>query len=463
MKTTIGIAVVMVMSGVVAAHGALQVPGGYEVNGLGQNFMGGFDYLPNGDIIGMYTDPMMNHNAYVAILDANGDGIPATARKVYDAEQPAFGAFVKVSPDGNTMLFEEVSVSTFDYKIKRMDLSNYSVMPISGSFDSAYDLAFIDSGHCYISANPSAAGGSTNKILHLDLATSLLTEVVSIPSTYSSGIDVDDKGNLYCVKGKGNYPVQPGDFTILRFSAEALNGALSSHTVLGEGNASVVADGLDGGYDVAWHSSGALYVSDANNGKIYRVAPRYEFTTLSVGTTGGFTVLSMYKRDQSFAPATRTAAKLALGYLGLSGSTSLPDVYQINSVAPAGPETTPVPQQEAIQLNCNGKSFNTGDEILINFTVQPTEVVCDAYAVIVGPPGSGALYSLTPNKIKKGMGAYAKKILISERAEGTLLHTQIPGGIPAGVWTIYAGLMPAGAAPSVTNAFALDSMEFTIR
>ncbi|MCX6355805.1 MAG: hypothetical protein NTZ78_13015 [Candidatus Aureabacteria bacterium] len=450
----------------VMAQGAVQVPEGYEVKGLGQDFMGGFDCLPNGDIIGMYTDPMAAHNAYVAIIDANGDGNPGTPRKVYDAGQPVFGAFVKVSPDGNTMLFEEFSLATYEYKIKRMDLSNYSVsdlVPASGSFDGTYDLAFIDNGHCYISANPFAAGGSTNKIFYLDLATRLLTEVVSVSSTYSGGIDVDDKGNLYYVKGKANYPVQPGDFTVLRFSAAALSGALAGHTVLGEGIASVIADGLDGGYDVAWHSSGALFVSDANNGKIYKVAPLSQFTTLSLGTTGGFTILSMYRRDQSFAPVTRTPAKLALGYLGLSGSTSLPDLYQVNPVAPAGPESTPVPRQEVIQLNCNGQSFTTGDEILINFTAQPTDTVCDAYAVIAGPAGSGALFSLAPNKIKKGMGAYAKKILISERTEGTLLRTQIPDGIPAGVWTIYAGLMPAGAAPSAANAFALDSMEFTIR
>jgi len=432
-------------------HGAIQVPEGYKVVSLGQNFMGGFDYLPNGDIIGMYNDPMMAENAYIGIVDGNGDGVPAAVDKKYDLGHPAFGAFVKVSPEGSIMLFEDFSLTTFDYKIKRMDLSNYSVselVPASGSFDGAFDLAFIDSGHCYISANPA---GTTNKIFHLDIVSRVLKEVVSVANTYSGPVDVDGNGNLYYIKGKANPAPQPRDFTILRFNASDLAAVLGGAPVIGVPDAAVVADGLDGGYDVAWHYSGTIYVSDANNGKLYSMnpgAPVSTFASLPGDSGEGFSVISLYRRDQAFGPSTPTKAEMAVDYISLPGVSS-PDVYRITSLPPP------------VGATVSATLLGEGDRFVLTVMAQPTSNPFDGYVVLVSP--GGAAYSVTPRGLIKGITAYAVNVRgLAKEFKGKLLDITIPASVPIGTWTIYAGLVPGGSAPSPANAFALDSIEVTV-
>ena len=97
------------------------------------------------------------------------------------------------------------------------------------------------------------------------------------------------------------------------------------------------------------------------------------------------------------------------------------------------------------------------------YTVGPTGVACDAYAVIIGPPGSGAVISVTPGGLRNGLHAYATGIpAIQRETTGNLLDLRMPGGAPAGVWTIYLGLVYQGAPPSPASAFALDTLEVTV-
>jgi hypothetical protein len=441
----------IIMLGIIAiacvTHGAVQLPSGYEAKVLGQNFGGGFDYLPNGDIIGMYVDTTGAIKSYIGMIDANGDGIPAGVEKKYDFGSVVWGAFVKVSPAGTMALFGEST----NYKVYLLDLRDYAVseiVPQGGSFDGAFDCAFIDDSHCYLSANP--AWGTVNKILHLNLATGAITEIASIDGTYSGPIDVDGEGNLYYVKGKANYPVKPGDFTILRFNASDLAAVLGGAPVIGMPDAAVVAGGLDGGYDVAWHSSGAIYVSDANNGKVYKVNPDSTVSILASlpGNSGeGFTVISIYRRDQAFGPNTSTKAEVAVGYLPLPGASS-PDVYRITSL--------PLP----VHAMVNTTLLGAGDRFVLSIAVQPTTQPFDAYVVFRGP---GVLYSLTTRGLVKGVKAYALGVpALRQAVTKDLLDMPIPVGVPAGTWTIYAGLMPKGTAPSPTKAFALDSIEVTM-
>jgi len=463
MKTVICFAASIVALGVGAAAGEIQVPAGYQAAALGQNFMGGFDYLPDGDMIGMYTDPLAIDNAYIGIVDANGDGSPADIEK-FDLGQPMFGAFVKVNPDGKSALFEEYSLSTYTYAINRMDLSTHAVTelaPISGSFDGAFDLAFIDDGQCYISANP--LGGTTNKIFHMDLSTRILTEVASIENTYSGGIDVDSDGNLYYVKGKANYPVEPGDFSVLKFDGATLDQALAGSIVLDAGDAETVAAGLDGGYDIAWHSSGAIFVSDSNNGKIYQVAPQATFASLLPGVTGGFMVMAFFNRENVFTPDTCTNAVLAAGYLDLPGGAGRPDVYQIRSTLPGEPDVVSDPLLVSVGPGANGLSeFSAGDRFVLTVSAQPTDRMFDAYIVFIGP--GDEFYSLTGSGIVEGIVAYLRKAPgLATAYSADILDVTLGEGIPAGGWRVYAALLPAKAHAAVENAFAIYSADFTIR
>lgn len=409
----------------------------YANASLGQNFMGGFDYLPNGDIIGMYTDPNMVENAYLGIIDANGDGIPAGVKRVHEFGYPTFGIAVKVSPDGTKVLFGESSFdpSTFisSYTLYSVNVSGQGfeeIHPVGGTFEGLYDVAFIDGTHCYLSANPGTFPAIANKILRLDLDTKILTEVASIDNTYSGPIDVDTAGNLYYVKGKANFPPQPGDFSVLRFPAAALAGG----GPLTEGAAEVIVAGLDGGQDVASHSSGTLWVSDANNGAVYTVSTDRTASTAAFipGVSGeGFWFLSVFGRDLPLS-----SAQLAANYQPLPGAVQ-PDLYLV---------TPP---------------YAAGQNLVLTAAISvPVPIPFDAYVVLAGP---GALYSVTPAGLREGMVAYAANVPgLAEGFSGIVLDMEIPTGA-SGPWTVYAGLMRAGEPPSATGALALDTTELAVR
>ena len=198
---------------------------------------------------------------------------------------------------------------------------------------------------------------------------------------------------------------------------------------------------------------GALFVSDSNKGKIYKVGTDgkvSDFCVRAAGSSDSYTYLALYSRDSSFGPNESTPAKLAFAYTDWATASA---VYQVTSIAPPAPE--------AIQLNCNGKIFHAGDRFALSIAVQPTTQPFDAYVVFRGP---GVSYSLTPRGLVKGVKAYAVAVPVLRQAvTKDLLDMPIPAGVPAGTWTIYAGLMPKGTAPSPTKAFALDSVEVTVK
>jgi hypothetical protein len=426
---------------------AVKVEEGYEATSIDQDFGGGFDYLPNGDIIGMYVDRLGSENAFVGIIDANGDGSPAGVDKKYDYGEPLFGSFVKVAPDGSIALFAD----SINYDLYSMDLANYAVTkvePAAGSFDGAYDCAFINSTQCYISANP--AFGTTNKVFHLDLSTGMLTEIISVDGTFSAPIDVDDDGNLYYVKNTGVFPLpDEGTFTLLKFDSADLAAVLGGAPAMGATDAEQLAV-LDGGFDVAWHSSGAIFVSDNNHGKIYRIASISDFVTLSSDLTGGFGVLALYKREQQFGPNSHTETKLAASYASEFGDPTPSVIYQVTSASPP------------LGVLASGTMFNAGDNLVVTVAAgQAFQAALDAYVVLVS--AGGVTYSVTPGAIVKGLAPYLEDLPgIPQGYEGTVLDMVIPQAAPAGVWTVYAGIVPAGAAAIPRNALALDSTEITI-
>ena len=432
-----------------AATAAVTVPEGFTASAFGQNFMGGVDYLPNGDLIGMYADPLFVGNSWIGIADANGDGIPAAVEEVYNFGVPEWAGFVKVSPDGTVAVFCEST----NYKIYEMDLSTFAVreiVPQGGTFDGAFDLAFIDNSSCYVSANP--AWGTTNDILFLEIASGQLKKVASVTSTYSGPLDVDEEGNLYYVAGKAHYPVQPGDFTLLKFDAAELAEAMEGSTVLGRSDAAVVKDGLDGGYGVAWHGSGDLFVSDANHGKIVRVSPggaSAEFASLPGGDGEGFRVISIFDGLEPFSAGVRSSCRLATDYLPLPG-VGTPEVYRISPLPPL------------VNAVVNATKFARGDRLALTVTAQPETARFDAYIVLSGP--GGIAYSVTEKGLPSGVKPYASAVPgLAQEFKARVLDMVVPPAAAAGGWTVYAGLMPAGMPPYPAAALALDTTGLTVR
>lgn len=429
------------------AHAEVAVPEGFQAKALNQDFGGGFDWLPDGDIIGMYADQNMAENSYIGIIDANGDGVPAGVSKVYDFGKATFGAFVKVSPDGNFALFvDSISYEIFSISLPDHDVTE--VIPSSGSFDGAFDLAFIDNGSCYLSANP--AWGTTNKILHIDLNSGRVAEVVSIVGTFSGPIDVDDSGNLYYVRNNADYPIIPGEYTLLSFEAGKLANALNGGPVLGMGDAREMASGLNGGYDVAWHASGAVYVSDANNGKIYKITPLSDFAILGAGTGGGFTLLGFRDRDQAFNGGILTDAALCAGYMDVFGGSTPPNIFRITPLAPE------------LGVAVHGISYFSGDSLSVTVSIQrDIPIAFDGYIVFAGP--GGVTYSWKDASVTEGIKPYVKAIpgLVAPYKEPVATLT-VSEGTPIGEWAVYAAILRAGDKAVAANALAIESANFTV-
>jgi hypothetical protein len=433
-----------------ACAAGISVPGGFSASATGWNFMGGFDYLPNGDIIGMHADPLLAENSWIGVADANGDGIPASVEKVYDFGMAEWAGFVKVSPRGTTAVFCEST----NYKLYAMDLdNNYSVqeiIPDGGTFDGAFDLAFAGETSCYVSANP--GWSKTNEILHLDIVTGKVKKVASIPDTYSGPVDTDDEGNLYYVSGKAHYPVEKGDFTLLKFDAAKLAEALEDGRVLARGDATTVAMGLDGGYDVAWHaSSGDLFVSDCNHGTIVRIPAEgvpAEFASLPGEDGEGFRVVAFFDGGKAFARGERSGCTLATDYLPIAGNQGL-DVYRIS------------PPPPFVNAVVSSKRPAAGSRLALTVTAQPQGTRFDGYIVLLGP--GGAAYSVTGRGLVPGVAPYVSAVRgLATVFKERVLDMTVPSGAAEGKWKIYAGLMRAGAKPDTGAALALDELEVEV-
>ena len=442
---------------VASAHAQINVPGGFESAALGQNFGGGFDYLPNGDIIGMYVDPNMGDPSYVGIIDANGDGDPATVNKVHDFGAAIFGSFCKVSPDGSIALFVDSAASPD--KVYSMALDNYDVSDVAlagGSFDGWYDLAFIDSSRCYVSANPGGLGVTTNKIMHLNLNTGVLKDVIAINNTPSGAIDVDNDGNLYYVKSTYNWPAQPGDFRLFSFTAAKLASVLAGAPVLGEGDgAKIIA--LDGGNDVAWHISGLIYVSDANNGKLYQVQPLSDFAILGEGIGGGFTHLAFFERDEAFDANTSTQAKLAAGYTDDWGGSTPSNVYQINPIQP-DPTPTPTPP-----LGVEPGPMSAGSSF--TFIIYLAQDINDAFDYYLLADTQFGAYTLYLNgEVEKGITALYRNIQgFKEPFVATIIPNVIlPMTMGGKDVTFYTAAINAGTMPPVSSLSELTATTLNV-
>ncbi|MDD5557003.1 MAG: hypothetical protein PHN82_07115 [bacterium] len=405
---------------------------------LGRNLMGGFDYLPDGDILGVYSDPLFASNARVVLIDANGDGVPAGPETKYDLGMVTWGTFLKVSPDGTTALFGE----SINYTMYSMDLATYAEPKVLEGIQGMYDCAFLTDKRCYVSANPPENPGefsTTNKIARLDLDSMQRRDVASIEGTFSGPIDVDDEGNLYYVRGRANFPPRAGDFSILRFAAADLEGAYESSTPLGPDDATVIATDLDGGQDVAWHSSGTLFVADANNGRVYAVRADgavSDFAFIPGDAAEGFWFLAFHGRDLPLAGRAALSSRLAATYQPLSGQGE-PDLFIL---------TPP---------------FMRGDRLVLTVEAEETEDRFDAYAALAGP--RGLLYYISPGGVSERRAAYARNVDgLEEPFGGTLLDMTIPANAPSGEWILHAGTVPPGAAPSVAGALAHDAVTVAV-
>ena len=222
------------------------------------NVAGGFDYLPDGDIVALTADFVGGPD--LVLIDANGDGVPTSTTTIASFDTTVFGQFVKVSPDGTYALFATSGSVSALHMVELDDFSVSKLYDIIGAFD----VAFTDSGHGYLSANTGGFDPSKpNEIFYFDMASpGVLTSVVEIDGTPSGPVALNSSGDLYYVKGTFAFPAPPGSFSLMKFGAHDLATALGSSTPLGEDSA-VISATIDGGYDLE------INTFDAGNNDIF--------------------------------------------------------------------------------------------------------------------------------------------------------------------------------------------------
>lgn len=115
-----------------------------------------------------------------------------------------------------------------------------------------------------------------------------------------------------------------------------------------------------------------------------------------------------------------------------------------------------------LALISNGTLFPRGAGLRLAAAVQPTSRRFDAYAVLAGPAGT---YSILPGgRLAPGIRRYLGAVRgIEAETKAALLEIEVPANIPAGAWTLHAGLVPPQAPPALVNAFALDTLRLAVR
>ncbi len=280
---------------------------GYASKENAMNAGGGFDYLPNGDVIAItYENDGGAPSIY--IFDANGDGVPAAPETVGTLPVGSYGSFIKASPDGTFALLG-VTGSGSSHDLIKVNLSDYSMATltqVSGNFD----LLFLDNERVLVSANSSFSPEVPNQILFLNLnKPDDKKAVIEIQDTPSGGIVRNSVRDIYYLKGTRGDPF-PGSHKLLKFKASQIKSAIENGTILQEAD-SQINIALDGGYDVAVNPFNDLFVSSLD-GKITKINEKdgttEEFCTAA---NGHFSYLSFYRRGNFFNPFEPSPAKLA--------------------------------------------------------------------------------------------------------------------------------------------------------
>ena len=291
---------------------------GYDSEEFPHNCAGGFDFLPNGDVIAIEYDWMYLPDIF--IFDANGDGIPATPQIIGSLVSGYYGSFIKVSPDGDYALFGSTAMQGDPHYIEKIDLSDYSitqVVQLQGNFD----LAFIDNEQVLISANADWNPATPNCIHYLDINhPDEMRVIASIDDTPSGPLELNDAGDLYYMKSTNIYPAPPDSHHLFKFTAPQIYGAVNQGVVLSEGDSQIDII-FDTGYGIAINSFNDLFVSDLM-GHICKVnegdGTKSEFCTT---VEGGFSHMAFYKSRNFFNPYQNSPSKLAVAFSDLYYAT----------------------------------------------------------------------------------------------------------------------------------------------
>ncbi len=290
-----------------AAAVNLTVKTGYADQQSTVNADGGFDYLPNGDVViirnGIALTP------FIYIVDANGDNVPAAPQLIGSMPSGTFSSFIKVSPNGTFAVFGATGSTN---PISKINLSTFAITNIT-SISGNQSLAFLSNNEVLISYNASFSPASPNQIAYLQLSNPSSQRVLADIANTPSGPIALKGGNLYYVKSTWAFPAPPNSHRLLKFPKAKMDQALSTGIILRESDAQLITT-LDGGYELAVNEFSDILVTDLS-GRVFKVneltgAKENFCITQNFPNDGSFTHLTFYKRNRFFNPFEKSESKL---------------------------------------------------------------------------------------------------------------------------------------------------------
>lgn len=155
---------------------------------------------------------------------------------------PGFGfpSFVAISPSATTALVGESS----NQALYRVDLGGGGLTFVASVTFNA-DAVFVDEDLAVVSA-ATCGFGCGNDLVKVDVQTGTVTPLAALPGA-SGPLALGSNGALFYTTVSGSFPPPPGSSQILRWSAAQV----ASGAVLGIGDATILASGLNGAASMA--------------------------------------------------------------------------------------------------------------------------------------------------------------------------------------------------------------------
>ncbi len=303
---------------------------GYRASAIPASFGGGFDFLPNGDLVGLSTSPDFL-SLRLMLIDGNGDHVPATPQTL--ATLPAgilFGTFVKVSPSGNTVILAESSTN----KIFRYDLQNNNLtqlMTLAGIFEGV----FIDETHMYLSTGSFSGAGDVWYWNWQSPALPVRIMSATSGDAAAGGIGADDTGSLYYLKTTNTFPPPPNSHHLYQFTYNQILDVLNHvRPVLQPADGTLIAN-MNTGFGVQVNAFGDIFASetgsDGNAPRVTRV--KRDGTLVPFLTFQGLqgfefmSVLAFQNKHSFFDPYQASPSRIAI----LLDDFQNPQVYVVET------------------------------------------------------------------------------------------------------------------------------------
>ncbi|GEM_PF-2505595 len=286
---------------------------GYKVSSVQAAVGGGFDFLPNGDIVGLRSTPSFDALELV-LIDANGDNNPSNPQVLHSISGFLFGTFVKVSPSGNTVIFAE----SVNYNIYRYDFASGQTTLLT-NLNGVFDAAFVDEENMYLSAGSFSGTGDVWYWNRAGGQDPQLILSVTTGDAAAGGIATDDVGTLYYVKTSNVFPPPPNSHVLYRFDYEKVLGVLNNaNPVLQLSDGEVIAS-MDTGYNIQVNAFADIFISQTGStGQlgVYRVKKDGTITRFLQfnGLSGSefLSILAFQNRHAFFNPFESSTSRLAV-------------------------------------------------------------------------------------------------------------------------------------------------------